>query len=79
MKFNSVVSKILEDFNIYPQARNIQGRPPPSPGPNVDFRGPQPTGFKGANIPGIAPDSGEGILIKVNKKKKDQRTPEKKV
>jgi len=78
MKFNTVVSRLLEDFNIYPQAKNIQGRPAPVPGPNVDFRGAIPTGFKGSGPQGIAPGQQAQVLIKVNKKN-NHRTPEKKV
>lgn len=70
MRFDSLVARLVEDFNIYPRARDIQGRPAPSPGPNIDFRGALPTGFKGANLPGIAPDAGQPTLIKVSKKKK---------
>jgi hypothetical protein len=78
MNFDLIVKSLLEDFNIYPQAKNIQGRPAPSPGPNIDFRGPMPTGFKGSGPQGIAPGQENQILIKANKKK-NQRTPEKKV
>ena len=74
MRFDSLIARLLEDFNIYPQAKNIQGRPAPSPGPNINFRGPLPTGFKGANLPGIAPDPGQTVLVKVSKKKKKKIT-----
>jgi len=69
MQFENQVKKLLEDFNIFPKARAIQGRPRPAPGPNIDFRGPLPTGFKGANLPGIAPDAGEQVIIKLPKRK----------
>jgi hypothetical protein len=65
MKFDEIYLKLLEDFNIPPKVKHVQGY-----GPNVNFRGAQPRGFKGANTPGIAPDAGEQILIKLPKKKK---------
>lgn len=79
MQFDSRIKKILEDFNIFPRARHIQGRPGPAPGPNIDMRGPLPTGFKGANLPGIAPDAGEQVLIKLpqRKPKRKLRKPSK--
>lgn len=64
MNFDLIVRKLLEDFNVFPRAKNI------SRGPGIDFRGPVPTGFKGANLPGIAPNPGEPVLIKLPKKKK---------
>lgn len=73
MKFDSLINKILEDFNVYPQAKNIQGRPAPSPGPNIDFRGPVPTGFKGSGPAGIAPGAQDQVVIKLPKKKKKKR------
>lgn len=74
MKFDSVVTKLLEDFNVYPQAKNIQGRPAPSSGPNIDFRGSLPTGFKGAGPQGIAPGQQDQVVIKlITKKKKKKR------
>lgn len=65
MNFNIVVNKILEDFNIFPKVKHVYGS-----GPNIDSRGNAPTGFKGANLPGIAPNPGEPIIIKLPKKKK---------
>lgn len=80
MRFDNLVASLLEDFNVYPQARNIGGRPAPSPGPNINVRGALPSGFKGANLPGIAPDPGQTVLVKVpKKKKKNYLTPVKKV
>lgn len=70
MKFNNIVKQLIEDFNIFPRAKHINGRPGPKSGPNIDFRGATPTGFKGANLPGIAPDPGPTVLIKMSKKKK---------
>jgi hypothetical protein len=69
MRFDNLVIRLLEDFNVYPRARDIGGRPAPSPGPNIDSRGALPTGFKGANLPGIAPDPGQTVFVKVPKKK----------
>lgn len=68
--FDCTVAQILEDFNVYPRSKHIQGRPAPAPGPNIDMRGALPSGFKGANLPGIAPDPGSIILVKLPKKKK---------
>jgi len=67
-KFNLLLARILEDFNIYPKPKHVAGS-----GPNIDFRGPLPTGFKGANVPGIAPDSGEQVIISLPKKKKKKK------
>jgi len=72
-RFDQAVEKILEDFNVYPQARNVYGRPAPSPGPNINFTGPLPSGFKGAGIPGIAPGQESGVVVKWPKKKKTKR------
>lgn len=64
---------IKEDFNVYPQPKAINGRPMPSPGKNVSFSGPLPTGFKGAGAPGIAPGAEGTVIVKLprfkNKKK----------
>lgn len=68
--FDRAISKLLEDFNVFPRAKHIQGRPGPAPGPGIDMRGPLPAGFKGANLPGIAPDPGNTVLVKLPKKKK---------
>ena len=73
MNFNIVVAKLLEDFNVYPQARSIQGRPAPSPGPNINFKGAIPAGFKGAGPQGIAPGQQDQVIIKVTPKKKKKR------
>lgn len=62
--------QFVEDFNIFPKARAINGRPMPSPGPNINFSGPLPVGFKGAGVPGIAPGAEQPVLIKLPKKKK---------
>lgn len=68
MKFNTFVKKLLEDFNVAPRAKHFY-----NVGPNIDNRGPLPTGFKGSNLPGIAPDSGNQVLIKLPKKKKKKK------
>jgi len=68
MIFDKLYKKLLEDFNIPPRVKNVF-----SSGPNIDNRGPLPTGFKGANLPGIAPDSGTPALIKLPKKKKRKK------
>ena len=73
MNFDNIVDKLLEDFNVYPQAKNIQGRPAPSPGPNINFRGPVPSGFKGAGPQGIAPGQQDQVIIKLTTKKKKKR------
>jgi len=65
MKFDNVVKKLLEDFNIPPRVKHVH-----SQGPNIDMRGTYPVGFKGANTPGIAPDPGQSVLIRLPKKKK---------
>ena len=41
----------------------------PSPGPNINFPGPLPAGFKGAGAPGIAPGAETPVKIKITKKK----------
>lgn len=68
MKFNLALKKILEDFNIFPKVKHVYGS-----GPNIDSRGALPTGFKGSNLPGIAPNPGETVLIKISKKKKKKK------
>lgn len=69
MTFDRLISKILEDFNIAPRPKNVAGT-----GPNINFRGAMPRGFKGANVPGVAPDGGEQMLIRWPKKKKKKTT-----
>ena len=70
LNFDSEVKRLLEDFNIYPRARAIQGRQAPVAGPNVDGVGPLPTGFKGSGPAGIAPSNMSTVLLKWPKKKK---------
>jgi hypothetical protein len=66
MKFDSLVAKIYEDFNIFPKPLG----PNTFRGSNMDVRGSLPTGFKGAGPQGIAPGREDQLLIKVTKKKK---------
>lgn len=66
--------RFLEDFNIYPKSKYIYGRPAPTPGPNINFSGPLPSGFKGSGIPGIAPGSEGFVAIKIPKNKKKKKT-----
>jgi hypothetical protein len=73
LNFDSEVKRLLEDFNIYPRARAIQGRQAPVAGPNVNGAGALPTGFKGAGPAGIAPGNMSMILIKAPKKKKRKK------
>lgn len=73
LSFDSEVKRLLEDFNIYPRARAIQGRQAPVEGPNVAGVGSLPTGFKGAGPAGIAPGGMSTILIKAPKKKKRKK------
>lgn len=53
-------------------------RPGQGTGPNISSRGVIPSGFKGSGPQGIAPGQESTLLIKVGKKK-NQRTPLKKV
>ena len=73
LKFDSEIKKILEDFNIYPRARAIQGRQAPVPAQNVNSVGSLPTGFKGSGPAGIAPSGIATILVKEPKKKKKKK------
>ena len=66
MKFDDLIEKIYEDFNIFPKPL----APNTFRGSNIDFRGSLPTGFKGAGPQGIAPGGEDQLLIKVTKKKK---------
>lgn len=70
MEFDKQISKLLEDFNVYPRARAIQGRQAPVPSMNVNSAGPVPINFKGAGPTGIAPSTTSLILLKSPKKKK---------
>lgn len=66
MKFDNLVARIYEDFNIFPKPLG----PNTLRGSNMDVRGSLPTGFKGAGPQGIAPGREDQLLIKVTKKKK---------
>jgi hypothetical protein len=70
MKFYKEVKRILEDYNVYPRAKAIQGRQAPVPSKNVNFQGVTPTGFLGSGPTGIAPSSMSPVLVKFHKKKK---------
>jgi len=70
MNFYTEIQKILEDFNVYPKARVVQGRQAPVPSTNVNSVGPQPTGFKGSGPIGIGPSAMSTVLLKVPKKKR---------
>lgn len=72
--FNNRVSKLLEDFNVYPRAKKIDSRPAPVAGKNINFTGTLPTGFKGAGLPGIAPGQESTVLVKLPQKKKKKKT-----
>jgi hypothetical protein len=66
--FDELVSKILENHNVFPRAKA-----PMTSGPNVAGPGPLPTGFLGGGLPGINPNPGPTILLKKRKKKKVTR------
>ncbi len=70
MKFDQEILKILEDFNIYPRAKAIQGRQAPVPSTNINSGGTMPSGFKGSGVSGFAPMSTGNVVIKWPKKKK---------
>ncbi len=70
MKFNEQIKKILEDFNIYPRAKAVQGRQAPVEGPSINGRGVVPSGFLGSGPSGIAPSSTSSVLVKISKKKR---------
>jgi hypothetical protein len=69
ISYKEFVDAIRESFNIFPKARTIQGRSMPSSGPNINFTGPVPAGFKGAGASGIAPGAETPVKIKITKKK----------
>ena len=70
MKFDSEINKLLEDFNVYPRAKAIQGRQAPVPSTNINSVGPQPMGFMGSGPTGIAPSNISTVLLKLPQKKK---------
>ena len=65
IKFNKLVQKLLEGFNVFPRAK-----PAMQSGPNAVGPGPLPVGFLGGGLPGIDPSSGPVVLVKPKKKKK---------
>jgi hypothetical protein len=73
LNFDREVERILEDFNIFPRARAIQGRQAPVPAQNVNSTGPLPVGFKGSGPAGIAPGGMSTIMVKMPKKKKRKK------
>lgn len=70
MKFDKEISKILEDFNVYPRAKTIQGRQAPVPSTNINSGGVLPSGFKGSGVSGFAPTTTSTVVINWPKKKK---------
>ena len=70
MKFDKEISKILEDFNVYPRAKAIQGRQAPVPSTNINSGGVLPSGFKGSGVSGFAPTTTSTVVMKWPKKKK---------
>jgi hypothetical protein len=78
MNFYKEIQKILEDFNIYPRSKAIQGRQAPVPSMNVNSTGPIPVGFKGAGPTGIAPSATSTVFLQVPKKKKKKKIKKKK-
>jgi len=70
--FDDLVNKILEGYNVYPQAK-----PPMHSGPNAISPGPLPAGFLGGGLPGINPSAQSLLLVKKNKKKKKRLTKKK--
>jgi hypothetical protein len=66
--YNTMVQKLLEDFNIYPRASaNVVN------GPNIDFRGPTPAGFLGGGLPGINPASTSFVAKRKKKLRRKRR------
>lgn len=78
MEFDKYISKLLEDFNVYPRARAIQGRQAPVPSMNVNSAGPVPVGFLGAGPTGIAPSTTSTVFLQVPKKKRKKKIKKKK-
>lgn len=70
--FDSLVSKILEGYNVFPRSK-----PPMKSGPNAISPGPLPTGFLGGGLPGINPGGAIEMVLKVPKKKKKKITKRK--
>lgn len=63
--YDKIVKQLLEDFNVYPRAKA-----PMSQGPNINFTGPNPSGFLGGGLPGINPSANQLVLKPKLKKKK---------
>jgi len=68
--FRAFLQSLGEDFNVFPRAKATQRGSVLSPGPNINFTGPLPAGFKGAGAPGIAPGAETPIKLRLPKNKK---------
>jgi hypothetical protein len=64
--FTNLVNKILKEYNVSLPL----GKVALTQGPNIDFRGPSPSGFLGGGLPGINPSHELKYKILKNKKKK---------
>jgi len=64
-KFNANYKKILEQLD----GGNFE-RPGMGTGPNMNFGGVTPSGFKGSGPAGVAPGETTLVKIKINRKKK---------
>lgn len=72
MKFNKIYDSIIkETITSVPMYAASTGK-------NIDFRGPLPTGFKGAGPQGIAPGATDSILLRLTNKKKNKKIKGKK-
>ena len=78
MRFDREILNILEDLNVYPRAKSIQGRQAPIPSMNVNSAGPVPVGFLGAGPTGIAPSTTSTVFLQVPKKKRKKKIKKKK-
>lgn len=63
--FDELITKLLEGYNVYPQAKA-----PMQSGPNAISPGPLPAGFLGGGLPGINPSAQTLLMVKKKKKKK---------
>jgi hypothetical protein len=77
MLFDKEIIKILEDFNIYPKSKVIQGRQAPVPSKSINFQGVVPVGFKGSGSSGTSPSSNSTVVIKWPKKKRKRKIKKK--
>ena len=67
--FNKTIEKLLSEYNI----SQPLGKVALTQGPNIDFRGPQVTGFLGGGLPGINPSNGVKVKLKKGKRKPSRR------